>query len=493
MKTTNAIMRTARTAVLFSVVAVAAACSNDDGQDKQSGISTPTDMTLTADFPTSRVGFDVSGHGYWHSGDDIAVWSATAGGFVKFDNQAQTNDTKATFTGKIVAKDLTEETLVLYPYSSSHTQTTYNLPSSYTYTSVDEDYTANSGTKNSFRMPMKGVIYIGSDGKKTITFSHIGGVLAVKIASLPTAKGKVTVTSNNLKICGNSTIGTDGLTTADGGDKVSFSYEGATAGKSGVFYLPVAPGSYSFTVQVIDESDSVKYTATMDYVTIQRGHIKKFIVNGNRIGVNGHWFVDLGLPSGLLWAETNLGAATETDNGKYYAWGETTAYNEPTNWGDKTIKTNYHYTTYRYGGSTMDEVTKYKNAEGTTTLEASDDAATANWGAPCRMPTITDIEELLNTNNCTWTLYSGKSSDGSIANGYRVTSTKNGNSILITFSGKRSEEKFEDRALYGYYWSSSLTPIVDGYARALEIYNGKHQKGGTGRFVGLTVRAVAKP
>ena len=42
---------------------------------------------------------------------------------------------------------------------------------------------------------------------------------------------------------------------------------------------------------------------------------------------NGHAYVDLGLPSGTLWATMNVGANSETDTGLYFAWGETTGYN----------------------------------------------------------------------------------------------------------------------------------------------------------------------
>ena len=52
--------------------------------------------------------------------------------------------------------------------------------------------------------------------------------------------------------------------------------------------------------------------------------------------INGHRFVDLGLPSGLLWAETNIGAFSDADDGEYFAWGET------------TTKGNYYRNTYKY-------------------------------------------------------------------------------------------------------------------------------------------------
>ena len=81
--------------------------------------------------------------------------------------------------------------------------------------------------------------------------------------------------------------------------------------------------------------------------------------------INNHTFVDLGLPSGLLWAETNIGAESATDYGNYYAWGETTtkdSYSKPSSY-----------------------------TENPSTLDAVHDAATVNWGAP----TKEEFDELL--------------------------------------------------------------------------------------------------
>lgn len=41
---------------------------------------------------------------------------------------------------------------------------------------------------------------------------------------------------------------------------------------------------------------------------------------------NGHEWVDLGLPSGTLWATCNIGADKPEDFGKYFSWGDTIGY-----------------------------------------------------------------------------------------------------------------------------------------------------------------------
>ena len=169
--------------------------------------------------------------------------------------------------------------------------------------------------------------------------------------------------------------------------------------------------------------------------------------------LNGHEWVDLGLPSGLLWATTNIGAENPEDYGNYYAWGETTT-NET-----------YDYDSYiYYEGSTL---TKYTRSDNLTTLEASDDAATANWGSGWRMPTQTEMNELFN--NCThvWTTQNG-------VNG-RLFTGLNGNSIFLPAAGYRDGSSLLEVGSGGNYWSSSLyTDDPYGSYRAwyLTFYSG---------------------
>ena len=73
-------------------------------------------------------------------------------------------------------------------------------------------------------------------------------------------------------------------------------------------------------------------TSEVDFVSFSTTTTQKEDTQDGKI-INGHKFVDLGLPSGLLWAETNIGAATAADDGCYFAWGET----------DMTTKSSYHW------------------------------------------------------------------------------------------------------------------------------------------------------
>ena len=203
---------------------------------------------------------------------------------------------------------------------------------------------------------------------------------------------------------------------------------------------------------------------------------------GNGIyNVNGHKFVDLGLPSGLLWAETNIGAATAADDGCYFAWGET----------DMTTKSSYDWSTYKYGTS-YDNTTKYNYTDGKTVLDKEDDAAYVNWGSSCRMPTNDEFTELRNSSYCTWTWTSQTTSLGSSVQGYKVTSVKNGNSIFLPASGYRYDGNLYNLGSYGFYWSSTLYSSRSGSAYCLLFDIGYYDRFGGSRYLGHTVRPVAE-
>ena len=114
--------------------------------------------------------------------------------------------------------------------------------------------------------------------------------------------------------------------------------------------------------------------------------------NGGGNGGGSHEYVDLGLPSGLLWAACNVGADSPEDYGDYFAWAET------------TTKSVYNWSTYQYCMGTATTLTKYCSNAGygyngytdnLTTLQTGDDAATAQWGSGWRMPTKEEWQELL--------------------------------------------------------------------------------------------------
>lgn len=153
-------------------------------------------------------------------------------------------------------------------------------------------------------------------------------------------------------------------------------------------------------------------------------------------------YVDLGLPSGIKWADRNVGASKPWDYGDYFAWGET----EP--------KDIYDWTTYRWCNGSETTLTKYNTISwwGTvdkkTVLEAADDVAAVKWGGAWRMPTDAELTELRTACTWIWGIQNG-------VNGYKVTG-KNGNSIFLPAAGYRQISSYQFAGDIGYYWSSSL-------------------------------------
>jgi hypothetical protein len=187
--------------------------------------------------------------------------------------------------------------------------------------------------------------------------------------------------------------------------------------------------------------------------------------------------VDLGLPSGTLWANRNVGADNPEDYGDYFAWGET------------ATKSTYSWNNYKWCNGTSDSQTKYctKDSYGTvddlTTLESEDDAATANWGKQWRMPTYEEMNEL--RTECTWTWTTQNS-----VNGYKVTGP-NGNSIFLPAAGYRNDSDLYSVGSSGYYWLRSLNQSYPNSAYYLYFYSEFYgTRSDSYRSYGHPVRAV---
>ena len=203
---------------------------------------------------------------------------------------------------------------------------------------------------------------------------------------------------------------------------------------------------------------------------------EKFNITGT---ANGHDYVDLGLPSGTLWATCNVGAEFPEDYGDYFAWGET------------TTKSTYNWSNYKWCKGDYDTQTKYctSSSYGTvdnkTTLDLSDDAAYVNWGRLWRMPAIEEQDELRNTKYTTWTWTKQNG-----VNGYKVTSRTNGNSIFLPAAGYRPDSNFYDPDSDGKYWSSSLITSNSSDAYCLFFDSGGVKGYYGSRGIGWSVRPV---
>lgn len=167
-------------------------------------------------------------------------------------------------------------------------------------------------------------------------------------------------------------------------------------------------------------------------------------------------YVDLGLPSGTLWAKKNVGAEHSTESGDYFAWGET----EP--------KEDYTFETYKWCAGTYNTLKKYNPdpeagyhpygselgyTDDLTELEPEDDAATVNWGENWQTPSIQQFAELFNKE---YTTIEGNSDR------IRITSKSNGNYIILPYAGSYKNMEIEEG--YCCYWSRSLFESAPYYA-----------------------------
>ena len=191
--------------------------------------------------------------------------------------------------------------------------------------------------------------------------------------------------------------------------------------------------------------------STMQYTVIEISTHKK---NQDKVQL-----IDLGLPSGTLWADRNIGADSPEDYGNYFRFGETTPFTEDS------------------------QPYKYNNIKGD--IAGTDkDAATVILGEQFRMPTIIQIKELVKECSHEWTEVGG-------VNGVMVTGP-NGNSIFLPAAGLRNE--FNGSIAFvgsnGHYWSAS--PNGSYYDHDLYLYSGYWCWSSNFRAYGFTVRAVKR-
>ena len=255
-----------------------------------------------------------------------------------------------------------------------------------------------------------------------------------------------------------------------------------TAGDIVVIAKTIADGGYSANYNVngddrVDIADAIKIADAIiegtngddddeqSYTTCPDG--------------NHPHMIDLGLPSGLMWACCNVGAETPEGYGGYYAWGETEE------------KEKYDWETYKWCNGSSTTLTKYNNSahnggvvDNLTTLELSDDVAYVMWGAPWQIPTYFQISELMT--KCTSEY---KTRNGVVG---REFIGPNGNKIFLPYAGMDGSSYYAGKR--ARYWSSTLNTQSNYTAWSsycLEL--GDPDKVYDSRFKGYSVRPVCEP
>lgn len=263
-------------------------------------------------------------------------------------------------------------------------------------------------------------------------------------------------------------------------------------------------------VEILRAQGKVKITTTPNTGSIAREcHVRIWVSNtDDPDDEDGEWFtvlvqqsatgggggggttekwVDLGLPSGNLWAAYNVGGSRPEDYGDYFAWGET-ATKEAFTWSTYghaawgvDIYGREGYYLIKYCSRQMDGLEGF--TDNLTELQLQDDAAKANMESGARIPSKEEWQELKDHTTHDYAEINGIS-------GRRYTGS-NGKSIFIPFAGYINNESMNDDSFYGYYWSNALYTNVPNYAWVFVCGEGGcNINSQQTRILGASVRAV---
>lgn len=203
--------------------------------------------------------------------------------------------------------------------------------------------------------------------------------------------------------------------------------------KTGISYIALLPNNNN---KVVLNSCIYGYDGEYTFYNGIRENNIYYKIDGNgnmtslswQVDFTQHQCVDLGLPSGLKWGASNVGASLPEEYGNYYRWGEIKIYNS--------------YMSYKFPN--------VYNISG----KLEYDVATADWGGNWRMPKKDEFEELIE--NCTF-----KNTTHNGVNGYSVTSKINGSCIFLPAAGYYNSTNnvaiCNNAGIYGYYWTSEIT------------------------------------
>ena len=204
---------------------------------------------------------------------------------------------------------------------------------------------------------------------------------------------------------------------------------------------------------------------------------------------NGHAYVDLGLPSGTLWATSNLEAGNSKGHA-HFAWGETQT---KTSYINETYKFYETYPNIVAGHIVgyLSRMSKYCSNDQLTVLEAEDDAATVFWGEGWHIPTVEEWKELYD--NCTFTYIEPDKNNKSRREGALFTAP-NGNTLFLPVAVNYETyiSPVEEEDLFGCaYWTSSVYPKGQwNHAQFTSISSFGAKISNEYRWLGLEIRPV---
>ena len=482
---------------MMTALLLCTACSSDDVTTNKATAAVPEGKVIhytatVGEGDETRATLNSSKKYEFQTGDKLVITGTNISGDLTLATGAGT--ASATFSGDLnyTGGDTPDDDLVLKAVLVSSASESAGMTLTYDEATYPE--TAVASTLAEAVEKYSHFIGTSTYGEKNFKVSQQTSFLnfTVTFGEGTSSSGELDITIKN----DNETVRTGSVTAATGGSNAVARFVAA---------MPAGTTMSSATVK-LGSNSAISFGGTTTLVANKIYNISKNV---------GRFAVDLGLS--VKWANMNVGATSETEYGDYFAWGETEPYyssQDPLTWKDgKEAGYADDCSNYKWCNGSYLTITKYNNDEdfGTvdctvdnkTTLESTDDAATANWGGNWRMPTYDELEELVRTcpqyggskekiSGYSWEWQSDYQGSGHA--GYLITVTKEcaqkGNSIFLPAAGYGENELLDWQGDSGSYWSSTLNENVR-CAWCLDFYSEEVYMGSdVYRYLGCTVRPV---
>ena len=494
-------MKKTRIMILAAVAMLMAACSSDDESQKQS--SQPEGgwselVTLTAGTPGNngggsgsngplRVKVDTSNpqKSQWETGDQLTVWTGDACSTANMSENGFSLISGAdTYTGKFngrlkstTAPTSTTKLIAIIDNATDKIDASAG-------NSVSVDLSEQVGATAESALDYELFYGTSTNATRNFNFTHKMALVKWTIKVNGASDGdkcNIVLSGTGLKNSATLDPATGTLTPGADDGTITLKNVTLTSAASTELYVVLPPGTVSSGIKAM-----LKMTSGTEQGGVGIGNLgdgNSITLEENRYyiaGINEFTLldnvVDLGLPSGTLWATTNVGATSPEDYGLFFAWCETSGFTSSAEGLNLEFTDEYRgytdhcfdwdgYTT-KYGTYNVYEFrhgfTKYYFGEdGKTILEPEDDAATANWGSAWRMPTGAELEELVNYTDREWaTINSVK--------GFKfMKKTDHSVFIFLPAAGYRRDDALLFQGRFGKYWSSELS--WEGYDNARNL------------------------
>ena len=512
--------------IICTVVAsvLLCACSNDENSDSTSS-KTLKSINVTiedAEYGSTRSSYIVDEEkGFissWTEGDTIGIYPI-GGDQVAFPISEGEGSKTATFDGGAWALRPSFQYAAYYPFNRKNYNVSENeLPVTYT----GQTQIANNSTEHlaAYDYLAASAVQPNNEGYVNLNMKHLGCFvrfqIPIKVSGTFT---KLRISTSDALLTADGTVDlqatTPSITTTKAASVININLKNITIenGESLTVYAMLAPADLSNQTLSLTLSNSAgnSYYYTIAGKNMVAGSAYNYTIT-NVPDANGHDYVDLGLPSGTLWATMNIGANAPEEIGHYYLWGDIVPLDEPL-WTYHDLGRNYKF--YTYSGLDFDwhrtSITKYSPNDEKTILDEEDDVAAVEWGGSWRLPTITEQREFMTY--CTV-------EETTTINSIKVSKVvgPNGNYILLPwgdlimdsgqYDSSSGNYKFvsgrASNASYGQYLSKELDPeytdeaiLGEGWARygytaskSLKIDNSINMDQWSRNAYGMNARAV---